>query len=200
MLLGYIALKEVVSGVIGGAIATLAMFGLNWLKDRSLAKHKEELGRESERLKNDMAQSGGQTLERLKADLGRETETHKLALKKLELLFDRQIEAASEFMTLRRAIDPKKAHPDEEWDEAQEKLASDLHKHELAMEAFLTKHGPIMSDDARMALTGCVAGAGLRRFDYEPGGDIGKELSDFIDSLLHELAGIELLLLRQVQA
>ena len=130
MLLGYIALKEVVSGVIGGAIATLAMFGLNWLKDRSLAKHKEELGRESERLKNDMAQSGGQTLERLRADLGRETETHKLALKKLELLFDRQVEAASEFMTLRRAIDPKKAHPDEEWDEAQEKLAKAWADHE----------------------------------------------------------------------
>jgi hypothetical protein len=100
-------------GGVGAIVVALAAFASKWMADRSIERHKAELGRETEKLKGELA---------------KETETHKLILKKREILFQKEIEAASAFIALHRTIEPKYNHPDMDWDEAMADVAKDFRK------------------------------------------------------------------------
>ena len=43
-------------------------------------------------------------------------EAHKLRLKKSEMLFEKELEAAKTFFALRKKIRPEYSHPDMDWD------------------------------------------------------------------------------------
>lgn len=88
------------AGVVAWAVA-------KYFADRSIETHKSELNQETERLK---------------AELGRDVETHKWKLKKKEILFEKEFEAASEFFVLRRKIEPKFRDPDMDYSEAMEEV------------------------------------------------------------------------------
>ena len=152
MILGYIALKEIVSGVIGGGVATLAMFGLNWLKDRSLAKHKEELGRESARLTNEMAKASSAELKRLESDLGQSTEAFKSALKKREWLFDKELEAANAFLDWRGKWISTPVGPSFNEEAAAEALLPERFQIEQPMRHFITAYAAVLPADIRAAI------------------------------------------------
>jgi Flp pilus assembly protein CpaB len=85
------------------------------------------------------------SIERHKAELAQETETHKLSLRKKELLFGKQIDAASEFITLHQQLRPQYSHPDKDWDEACSEVVDEFSKVENKLNAYLAKYGAVLS-------------------------------------------------------
>src|SRR6266852_2635339 len=120
----------------GGAVVTVALaaFFSKFMADRSIESHKAELGRETEKLKGELA---------------KETETHKLSLKKREILYQREIEAASAFIALHRSIEPKYRHPDMDHDDALEDVVDSFSDTEDRLRKFIAKYGAALSADNR---------------------------------------------------
>lgn len=106
-----------------------------------------------------------QQLERLKGELGREAETHKFALKKQELIFNKEVEAASAFMKLHRQITPSFSHPDMDWGEACEQAAGDLFSTERKLENYIIEYGAVISGNARKMLFELKTLASHYKFD-----------------------------------
>jgi hypothetical protein len=125
------------AGAVAAAIIHLAG---RFYADKSLEKHKAELGQETEKLK---------------AELGREAETHKWKLKKKEILFEKEFEAASEYFGLRRKIEPRFRHPDMEWTDAVEDVVNDFSNTEDLLRNFIARYGPVLSQKNRDDLNRC---------------------------------------------
>jgi hypothetical protein len=98
-----------VFGGISAVSVAVSAYIAKFLADRSIERHKATLNQETERLK---------------AELGKDAETHKWKLKKKELLFEKEYEAAVAFFELHARYDPQRRHPEYEWDAVQEDLIS----------------------------------------------------------------------------
>ena len=130
------------------ATAVLAFFA-NFFVNRVIERQKASLNQE---------------LERLKADLSKETETYKLRLKKQELIFNKELDAANDFMKLHREIRPSYSFPHMEWDDACEDVAQRLNKIETALESFLVRHGAVIKTSTRKLLSECHSLASNYKF------------------------------------
>jgi hypothetical protein len=124
---------------LGGA-SVVAWGVAKYFADRSIEKHKTELGQETERLK---------------AELGRDAETHKWKLRKKEILFEKEFEAASEFFVLRRRIEPRFRHPDMDHAEAMEEVVDRFSSFQESLRSFIAKHGPALRTKNREELDQC---------------------------------------------
>jgi hypothetical protein len=135
----------------------------------------------------------------LESHKAKESETHKLKLKKQELLFQKELEAASDFFALRRKIEPKYRHPDMDWGEALEDVVEAFAKSEDRLQSFAAKYGPVLSEDNRKDLdlaTGIAsdhkfASAGVGYRDLESAMKIAEKflnvLQDIEDRFATEL-------------
>ena len=74
-------------GGVGALSSVVAGFVAKWLADRTIENHKSELTKE---------------VERLKGELNRDLETHKGKLRRQELLFAKQVDAASALIAMRQ--------------------------------------------------------------------------------------------------
>jgi hypothetical protein len=93
----------------------------------------------------------------LQAEFDRKLETHKTRLRKSEFLFQKELDAASGFVSLRRKWTPKYDYPDKEWDDACQEVAMNFESIETDLETYVAQYKPFIRDD-------CAA-------------DIGKALS-----------------------
>jgi hypothetical protein len=168
------------AGVIAAAVA--AYVG-KFLADRSLEKHKAALGQETERLR---------------AELGRDAETHKWELRKREILFQKEIEAASEFFELHRKLEPKFRHPDMDWNEAADDVIDGFSDAEDKLIKFIAKHGPVLSQKNRSALDQCKALATNNKFAKHTG-EI-KEAETAVEEYLKLLNEIESRFVEELRA
>jgi len=127
----------------GGAVVTIALaaFVSKFMADRSIESHKAELGRETEKLKGELA---------------KETETHKLNLKKREILYQKEIEAASAFIALHRFIEPKYRHPEMDWDEALDDVVESFSDTENRLRKYIAEYGAALSTDNRNQINSCM--------------------------------------------
>jgi hypothetical protein len=169
------------SAVLIGAISA---FVSKYIADRSIEGHKAQLNKE---------------VERLKGELAKETETHKLKLKKQEMLFTKEMDAASQFFALHKHIRPSYSHPDMDWDEAVEEVARDFTDTEHRLDKFMTEHGPVLSKKVRDDLKRCAdlasnnkfassgAGVGDVKVAKEAAGDVLKLLREIEEQLVNEL-------------
>lgn len=103
-------------------------------------------------------------LERLKNELAKESDLHKLKLRKAEILFDRELEAVAEFGTLYRQIAPTYSHPDMDWDDACNDVAKRFSTIEQQLENYLTKHAPVLTEVLREKLRSCTTKASHNKF------------------------------------
>jgi Asp-tRNA(Asn)/Glu-tRNA(Gln) amidotransferase C subunit len=166
------------AGVVSAGVA-------NYLADRSLEKQKAALGRETERLKGELA---------------KDTETHKLKLKKQELLFAKELEAATKFFELNRRFGPKRRHPETDWHEVREDVINDFGRAEKALQEFVAEHGPVLSRQNRKDLESCIAMASASKFAGVPGGDDMKEAKEAADKFLETLNKIEERFVRELRS
>jgi hypothetical protein len=123
-----------------GGVGVVAAAVAKYFADRSNESHKAELGRETERLKT---------------ELGKDVETHKWKLKKKEMLFQKEFQAALELFDLRRKIEPRFRHPNMEWHEAMEDVVERFSSSEKILRDFIAKHGPVLRPRIREDLDRC---------------------------------------------
>jgi hypothetical protein len=164
----------------GGGVVLVAVcaYVSKFIADRTIEGHKAALTAE---------------LERLKSELARESEMHKLKIKRAEILFDRELEAVAEFGALYRQITPKYSHPDMDWDDARDNVASRFPTIEDQLENYLAKHAPVLTEGLREKLRLCKTTASHNKFTaYEmDGGQALATEREAAGKLLDELNKVE---------
>lgn len=164
--------------VIATAIATL-------VSSRLLEGYKAKLGQETERLKGELAM---------------ETETHKLKLKKMEVLFGKQLDAVKDFIALKQKIYPQYSHPDKDWDEACDEVARELSSIEKMCDAFTRDYGAVLTLDVREKVAEIHSLASIHKFAV--GGPAYGSFPDALKAagdILHGLSALEELMIKKIQ-
>ncbi len=105
-----------------------------------------------------------QLLDTHKSQLSNEAERLKLSLKRQELIFSREIEAADALIKLHRDLYPKHTRPDMEWTDACEDIALRLGQVESSLDTFLAHHSAVIGDDVRAKVETALAEAGSEKF------------------------------------
>ena len=135
-------------------------------------------------------------VEQVKHELRQETESYRTKLRKSEFLFEKEFEAASEFIDLHRRLSPKIRYPDEEWDEAVNRFGSNLEQVEQDIGEYLSVHGAALQEPAQSMVRNALDKAEYGKFEWhedEPARRIAEDV-------LNRLKEIEAELLRAVWA
>ena len=127
-------------------------------------------------------------VERVKHGLQQETESHRTRLRKSEFLFQKEFEAASEFMELRRQLMPRMRHPDMEWEEACDDFAARLDDVEVELRTYLSAHGAALPDKILEMIQSAVYDAEYGKFENVEFGP-GRSIAERILKTLEEVEG-----------
>jgi hypothetical protein len=165
--IGALAGVSAVAAAVGGFVGKI-------LADRSIEKHKAALGQETERLK---------------ADLGKDAETHKWKLKRKEMLFEKEYAAASEFFEIRRRIEPRYSYPDKEWHEALDDVIEGFGKSDGILRKYIARHEPVLRPKNREELDRCQQLAENYQYSKHDGDVKGGEVA--AEEFLKKLENIE---------
>ena len=179
-------LSLTIIGTIGGA--GLIIFGLSsWLgkvwASRLMQKEATEHSRD---------------LERLRTDLMRDTETHKVKLKKSEVFFAKELDATSAFIALFRGILPRHHLPDMDWHDACDSIAGNFAKIEISLDQFLADHGAAVPDEVVALIVDCIGIAGDYKFEID-GPEVTKSANSAADRLYENLKTAESTMLEHVR-
>lgn len=136
-------------------------------------------------------------LEAFKKQLLLETESHKTRLKKSELIFAKEFDAASALVALIRDISPTYSHPTMDWHDACDEIALNFGKIERLIGAYLRAHGAVLSEPVKDLLSSCYGIAGENQFEVSDG-DVSRKTNEAADSLHTKLQEAESTMLRQV--
>jgi hypothetical protein len=172
---------------LGGAAAILFAFS-SWLgkvwAERILSKEKAKYAED---------------LESFKKKLVLETESHKIRLKKSELIFAREFDAASALVALVRDISPRYSHPLMDWHDACDSIAQGFGKIERLIGEYLRAHGAVLGEPVRDLLTSCIGIAGENQFEVF-NGEVSSDANSAADQLYTNLQQAETALLAQVNS
>ena len=123
----------VLFGGAGAVLVATSGFVSKFISDRSIEKYKNEMNYE---------------LEKLKSDLSRDQENYKLNLKRSEILFDRELESAREFLIMTGYF--YNSNPmSSKYDYIQSEIKTKLELISEKTNSFYKKHAPILSDIVR---------------------------------------------------
>lgn len=103
-------------------------------------------------------------LEILRNGFLRETETHKIRLKKSEIMFQHELDASSSFVALFRGLHPIREWPDMDSDDAHSIIASKFPEIEAKLLEFLSRHGAILDNEVINNISECIEIAGVGKF------------------------------------
>jgi len=134
-----------------------------------------------------------------KAKLDLETEAHKVRLKKSEFLFAKEYEAASELVALIRGILPRHTAPEMDWGEACEHIALGFNSIELKLDAYLAKHGAVLSDDVVNIIVESLAIVGEGKHEIH-GGSVPSSSIDAANSFYEKITDAERKILTGLRA
>lgn len=129
-------------------------------------------------------------VERVKHGLQQETESYRTKLRKSEFLFQKEFEAASEFMELRRRLMPRRRHPEMEWEEACDDFAAKLDDVEVELERYLSTHGAALHDEVLAMMQSAVYDAEDGKFEdveFGPGRSIAERILYTLEKVEQEL-------------
>ncbi|GGB67536.1 hypothetical protein [Henriciella pelagia] len=126
-------------------------------------------------------------------------ENHRAKLKRLELLLDREIEAADAYLKLAEELEPNYLWPGMDWHEACVRFSSDLGIAEQKLKAYLARYSFVIPDEMRKQLLRAENTAAESKFeppsdDFEPSEDVvagaDKVLRTVIDTREELVASI----------
>jgi hypothetical protein len=103
--------------------------------------------------------------ERLKGELSREIETHRIRLKKSETFFQMELDATSKFVALRRGMMPRHHTPQMDWYDACDDIALQFESLKNQLSDFIATYGAVLSDEAVDLVSDCIGIAGSNKFD-----------------------------------
>ena len=87
-------------------------------------------------------------VEKVKQEIQQELESHKTRLRKSELLFQKEFNATSSFISLRLRLVPRHRFPDMEWHDACEDFAQRFKHVEESLETYIATHGAALPKSA----------------------------------------------------
>ena len=176
-LLDILAIAGTVLFSIGGGTAIVFGFS-SWLgkvwANRIMEKEKNEHTRELEFLKNSFL---------------KDTESYKIKLKKSELIFEKQFEAASELVALHRSFLPDITFPDMDWEDVLDHYAFSSKDIEKKLKEYLSRHGAILGEEVEEKISECLGIAGWNKFEIKKDSDVttkGKDEAEKIYNLLND--------------
>lgn len=132
----------------------------------------------------------GRYVEKLKHEIQEELETHKTRLRKSEFLFQKEFEAASAFITLRRDLMPKYRFPNMEWHDACEDFANDFEKVEKELERYLATYGAALTDRTLERLFSAISQVATGKFEVSHEGGAGSA-TEIAGKVMEELEEVE---------
>lgn len=143
-----------------------------------------------------------QDLERLRQELTKSSDSYKVKLRKSELIFEKEFEAASELVALIQTFYPKFRHPDMDWSESCAEIAFDLDKIENSIKIFLSKHGAVLPTEVKRKLATCNGIASDNKFFPESAQEMSAPdyAIDAVDRIFKELWRTEEIMLEQVHS
>ncbi|HDZ8982160.1 hypothetical protein ACET6Z_16475 [Aeromonas veronii] len=138
-------------------------------------------------------------LESLRSKLTHETESYKVKLKKSEFLFEKEFEAASEFVSLRRSFLPTYSNPGMDWYEACDEISHSFGKIESELGKYLSKHGAILSEEVKDLISFSEGTAAENKFDIS-GPEVPQSANKAADEMFEKLNEAEKRLIAQVRS
>jgi hypothetical protein len=146
-------------GGISVVTVGIAAYISKWIADKSIESHKAQLGQETERLKGELA---------------KENESHKFALKKLEIRFNRQIEAALAYSKVYKKLEPRYSHPDKDWDEVLEEVLESFTDISAKLSHYLAEHSVFLSETNRKDIEKCESIASNHQYTFHGAGPYSR--------------------------
>jgi hypothetical protein len=141
----------------------------------------------------------GEELATLRKNLEQEVESYKIRLKKSEFIFQKEFEAASEFVAMLSNFVPLQSRPQMDWDDVCDDIAQNFDQIEVKLKTFLIKHGAVLQKEAKEVICTCIEIAGEQKFmDASP--DVPREANQAASNLYKRLYDAEELLLKQVHS
>lgn len=176
-----------VLAALGGGAAII--FGSSsWLgkvwANRLMEKEKAEHARELESLRNKLTQ---------------DTESFKVKLKKSEFIFQKEFEAISEFVSLKRSFLPTFSRPQMDWYEACDDIAQKFNRIEKSLNSFIAKHGAVLTKELSDLLSYSAGIAGENKFDVSIT-DVPPSANKAAQELMTKLDEVEEKLLDKVHS
>ena len=176
-----------VLGSLGGGAAIIFGFS-NWLgkvwANRFMEKEKSQ---------------HAQDLEDLRQRLTRDTESHKIRLKKSEFLFEREFSAASELVAYRRRILPRLRYPEMDWGDACEEIAMRFSAIEPELNDYLAKHGAVLNENVKSLIAQAEGVAAEGKFEVT-NGDVSDKGMKAAEELYEKLEAAEKTIIETVRS
>jgi hypothetical protein len=129
-------------------------------------------------------------VEQLKHEIQQEIESYKTKLRKSEFLFQKEFEAASQFLALRRRLVPRYRFPEMEWSDACEDFASNFEKVEKELEAYMATHGAALNRKALDRLSKAIEQTESGKFEVS-GDTVSGQGTDIAGKVMEELEAVE---------
>lgn len=143
-----VAISGTILAFLGGGVAIVFAFS-NWLgkvwANRLIEKERAEHNKE---------------LEPLKSKFLKETESYKIKVKKSELLFEKQFEAASEFVAFFRSLSPAYSFPNMDWEDVCNHFVLISENIERDLTKYLSRHGAVLGGDVVDKISLCIGISG----------------------------------------
>lgn len=122
-------------------------------------------------------------VEQVKHELRQETESYRTKLRKSEFLFEKEFEAASEFIDLSRRLSPKIQYPEEKWDEAVDRFGRKLEQVEKEIGQYLSVHGAALREPVQSMVRKALDKAEYGKFEWHEDGPARSIAEDVLNSL-----------------
>lgn len=172
---------------LGGGAAIIFGFS-SWLgkvwANRLMEKEKATHARELESLRNQLTQ---------------DTESYKVKLKKSEFIFQKEYEAVSEFVLLKRSFLPTFSRPNMDWSEACDDIAQNFSHIERLLGSFIAKHGAVLSKEVSDLLSYSSGIAGENKFNVGMD-EVPASANKAADAMMDKLNDAEAQLLERVHS
>lgn len=168
---------------VGGTTAVFAFFG------------KAAVGGYIESMKAEFAIER----EKYKNELALEMETHRVKLKKSEFFFEKEFEATSELVAIRRKMMPEINWPDMDWAEACEQIALGFPELEKTLKGFIANYGAVLPDEVVDKISLCIALSGHGKFGVE-GPEVDSEARKAADKIYDHISEAEKFFLEQIRS
>ena len=129
-------------------------------------------------------------VEKLKHEIHQEIESYKTKLKKSEFLFQKEFEAASQFISLCRGLLPKYRFPDMDWEDACADFAGKFALVEEELNRYMATHGAALKQQPLDRLAGAIAEAASGKFEVSRDG-VSTQGLDTARKVIKELEEVE---------
>ena len=139
-------------------------------------------------------------LETLRNELHRDIESYKIKLKKSEVIFDKEIEAASNLVALIRGFLPTNRYPNMDWHEACDEIAHNFERIESSLNDFLSRYGAVLPDEVMADIISCIGIAGDEKFEVMSCPEVSPPSNKVADDLFKRLSEAESSMLAHVKS